>query len=524
MFRVPRLADARLRSLVAAAVRPQATAAAAAPATATVPATSFSTVKFQKEDVGQVMTELPEFNFYEIKESLPNPYKGSTLDKSILLDPPAPVLAPPKTEFSRLENGLRVASVDKQGLTAHLRLFVNAGSRFETTANFGVSNMVSIMGYKSTAHLSHLRTVKTLEQLGANDTSFCKAGREDIVYHADVMREFVPLVVPLMIGNVLFPRLLPWEVKAAHKEIKEARSRLEKDSDAMVNELLHKAAYCNNTLGLSPLASDRSTAYFTPETVRSFLLDHFAPERMTLVGVNVSHAELTKWAMRSFADYNAIPMKKREEPKAMYTGGDLRMDGPSPFCHLAIGLESAPWGQQENAPVALLRTLLGGGSAVSSVPGSGVTSRLSLQVVKQSPYVESCAAFSTTYSDSGLFGVYGVSHPDKAGEMTTAIMKALTGLTTVGKDELDRAKAMLKASLHRQAEDEATLAQDIGQQLVLTGRYGSASDFARIIDGVTEGEVTAAARKLLASKPTVAAYGDTHTVPHYSAVEAGLRA
>ena len=31
--------------------------------------------------------------------------KGSTLDRSILLDPPAAALVPPKFEFSKLENG-----------------------------------------------------------------------------------------------------------------------------------------------------------------------------------------------------------------------------------------------------------------------------------------------------------------------------------------------------------------------------------------------------------------------------------
>lgn len=42
----------------------------------------------------------------------------------------------------------------------------------------------------------------------------------------------------------------------------------------------------------------RSMSYFTPETVRGYLLDNFAPERMVFVGVNVAHSELTKWVMR----------------------------------------------------------------------------------------------------------------------------------------------------------------------------------------------------------------------------------
>lgn len=487
-----------------------------------VSAPAFSEVKFVKEDVEAVMAELPAYNFYEFNESEVNPYKDSTLDRSILLDNPEPKLVKPTVQFSQLENGMKVASIDKQGLTARLGLFVSAGSRFESSANFGVSHMAAMMGYSSTAHLSHLRTVKTLEQLGANSTASCTAGREEIAYKVDVMREFMPLVVPLMVGNVLFPRLLPWEVKAAHKKVAEARGA--QDADAIVSELLHKAAFCNNTLGLSTLASERSMAYFTPETIRSYMLDHFAPERMVLVGVNVDHAEFSKWAMRSFADYNAIPLRKRAEETAKYTGGDLRAEGSSPFCHVAIGLESAAWGAKDLAALTVLQTVLGGGSAVGSNPGSGVTSRLATQVVQQNPFVESCAAFNTSYSDSGLFGVYGVCHPDKAGEMVSGIAKTMTGLKSVSKDELARAKAVLKGNLHRQLDDDTVLMQDIGTQLLTSGRYNSVSDFAKAIDGVTEASVSSAATKLLASKPTVAAYGDTHSVPHLSAVEALLKA
>lgn len=499
-----------------------ATVAPASSTTLSVP--NFSEVKFQKEDVGAVMNELPAFNFYEMLEPEVNPYAGTTLDRSILLDPPSPSPVKPTVEFAKLENGLKVASVDRGGLQASIGLFVSAGSRFESTANFGVSHMISLMGYKSTAHLSHLRTVKTLEQLGAADASICTAGREEMLYQVNVMREYVPLAVPLMIGNVLFPRFLPWEVKASHAKVKDARAALEGNPDAMVSDLLHKAAYCNNSLGYSTLASNRSMPYFTPDTMRSFMLDHFAPERMVLVGVNVAPGELSKWAMRSFADYNAIPMKKREAPKASYTGGSLLMDGPSPFCHLAIGLESVPWGQAELAPVAILQTILGGGSAVGAGLGGGSLSRLSTQVVKQNPYVESCSAFNTSYSDSGLFGVYGVAHADKGGDLALAMAKALGGLKSITADELAMAKTVLKGKMLRQVDDDVTMMKDIGQQLLLGGTYGSPADFCKLIDAATAEQVKAAASKILASKPTVAAFGDTHAVPHIGAVEASLKA
>merc|ERR1712187_122003 len=179
-------------------------------------------------------------------------------------------------------------------------------------------------------------------------------------------------------------------------------------------------------------------------------------------------------------------------------------------------------GQAELDPVAILQTLLGSGSALSTSIGGGSMSRLSTQIVRQSSFVESCAAFNTSYSDSGLFGVYGVSHPDKAGELAIGMLKALSGMKTITKDELAAAKAVLKTKMLRQVDDDAAMMKDIGQQMLLSDGYGSPAEFCKIIDGTTMEQVTGAAKKLLSSKPTVAAYGDTHAVPHYGAVEAGL--
>merc|ERR1719326_1076709 len=100
-------------------------------------------------------------------------------------------------------------------------------------------------------------------------------------------------------------------------------------------------------------------------------------------------------------------MKERADAKAVYTGGDVRMDGPSPQCHLGIALESTGLGEADRASVVVLEALLGGGRAGSSTVGGGSLSRLSQQDVKQNPHVHACMGFNRSYSDSGLFGVYG---------------------------------------------------------------------------------------------------------------------
>jgi len=91
-----------------------------------------------------------------------------------------------------------------------------------------------------------------------------------MLYQVDVMREYTPLVIPLMVGNVLFPRLLPWEVKAAHSKVQQAAAS---DAAKTLGEIGHKAAFCNNTLGFSPLASERLVQN-QPEMSACVLIPH----------------------------------------------------------------------------------------------------------------------------------------------------------------------------------------------------------------------------------------------------------
>eukprot|EP00811_Abedinium_folium_P033079 NODE_6069_length_1708_cov_15.454775.p1 GENE.NODE_6069_length_1708_cov_15.454775~~NODE_6069_length_1708_cov_15.454775.p1 ORF type:complete len:493 (-),score=143.74 NODE_6069_length_1708_cov_15.454775:149-1627(-) len=465
-------------------------------ATSELAAPVFTEVKFQKEDIASTMAELPDFNFYVMKESTPNPYKGNTLDHSILLDTVEPKLVAPKAEFSQLENGLRIASIDKQGVTAHLGLYVHAGSRHETHSNFGVSQMVAAMAFKSTAHLSHLRTVKTLEMLGAHHVTTCKADREHTAYKTSVSREFMPYAVPLLVGNVLFPRLLPWEVKAAKKAMQNAEAPMfEKKRD-----ITYGVAYAQQTVGQSVFTNDRAMPYFTPETIRRFMLDHFAPERMVLAGINVDHADLAKWAMRSFVDYNAIPLKERPEEQAIYMGGAARADLGCGGCEVFTVASTGSELGFDTELAVLVRVLEARFKSELGVP---------------------CIVRHAALTDTEIVGWCVICKPESAGEVAlaaTAIFKNIHN--SVGEEEVARAKAAAKGLLLRETDSAPALLDYLGQQTLLGGKYVSPVEKCELIDGVTSESVqNTAGTILLGSKPTVTAFGDSYNVPHYSVFE-----
>merc|ERR1719195_1069041 len=113
-------------------------------------------------------------------------------------------------------------------MCASLGLFVEVGSRHEQPDQCFLPHALELMAFRSSAHLSHMRTLKTLEQLGA--AASCRAGREDILYQFDTLREYVPVVLPLMMANVLCPAIEEEELAAAGETALEMRQMLEENT------------------------------------------------------------------------------------------------------------------------------------------------------------------------------------------------------------------------------------------------------------------------------------------------------
>jgi len=255
------------------------------------------------------------------------------------------------------------------------------------------------------------------------------------------------------------------------------------------------------------------------------MVKHFSNERTVLVGINVDHDELCKWAMRSYVDYTPIKHVQRKESKPAYTGGSLMNeagDKTHGHSHVAIGFETKGWNSSDLVPVTVLQTLLGGGGSFSTGgPGKGMHSRLFLNVLNTHHQVETCMAFNSMNSDSGLFGMYLSGDGKSVPRLIQIAAEEFSKLNKFTPDELERAKNTLKANIFINYENSKMLMEDIGRQLIMTDRanYQSVTDFANLIDKVTEKDLINVAHKLLSTPVTFVVHGDTAFAPHLSAVQ-----
>ena len=70
--------------------------------------------------------------------------------------------------------------------------------------------------------------------------------------------------------------------------------------EMLMTELIHRAAYRDNTLGLPSICTEDSIDKISSKDLRQYAAAHFVPSRMVLVGVNVEHNQLVELARQHF--------------------------------------------------------------------------------------------------------------------------------------------------------------------------------------------------------------------------------
>ena len=116
-------------------------------------------------------------------------------------------------------------------------------------------------------------------------------------------------------------------------------------------------------------------------------------------------------------------------------------------------------------------------------------------------------AFSHVYSDSGIFGVYGMVAPDQANEFMKIIANVWLELDQLTEEEVTRAKNSLISSIFMNLETNSIFLEDLGRQILMNGRMVSAVEFARIVRTVTKEDLLRVAFKFIQTRPTVVHYG-----------------
>ncbi|KAF6832685.1 Mitochondrial-processing peptidase subunit alpha [Colletotrichum musicola] len=205
--------------------------------------------------------------------------------------------------ITTLPNGLRIASEALPGSFSGVGVYVDAGSRYEDAGLRGVSHIMDRLAFKSTTARSADDMIEQVEALGGNIQ--CASSRESMMYQAATFNGAVPTTIGLLAETIRDPRLTEEEVMeqlaTAEYEIKEIWSKPE----LILPELVHTAAFKDNTLGNPLLCPEDRLGSITRDTILRYRDMFYRPERIVVAFAGVEHAEAVDLATKYFGDMKA---------------------------------------------------------------------------------------------------------------------------------------------------------------------------------------------------------------------------
>lgn len=387
--------------------------------------------------------------------------------------------------------------------------------------------------------------LERVENLGGNIQ--CASSRESMMYQAATFNNAVPETVALLAETIRDPCITEEEVAAQIETARYEIAEIWSKPELILPELVHTAAFKDNTLGNPLLCPEERLAEIGRDTVTLYRDRFYRPERMVLAFAGVDHSIAVRLAEEHFGDMrkgklltgsetsesegsdseassysskssrssvvskipfiknlstsatrNAVAHNLPDTTPAHYTGGFLSLPPQPPslnqtnFTHIHVAFEGLPVGSDDIYALATLQTLLGGGGSFSAGgPGKGMYSRLYTNVLNQYGWVESCVSFNHSYTDSGLFGISASCLPGHTSSMLDVVCQELraltldTGFSRLQEGEVSRAKNQLRSSLLMNLESRMVELEDLGRSVQVHGHKIPVGEMCRRIEGLT---------------------------------------
>ncbi|XP_030229495.1 cytochrome b-c1 complex subunit 1, mitochondrial [Gadus morhua] len=430
----------------------------------------------------------------------------------------------PETRLTALDNGLRVASEETGHATCTVGLWIGAGSRYESEKNNGAGFFLEHMAFKGTKKHPQTALEQEVESMGAHLSAY--TSREHTAYYMKTLAKDLPKAVELLSEVVQHCSLNEADVEQQRAVVLRELEEVEGNLQEVCLDLLHATAFQGTPLSYSVLGPSSNARTLSRQDLVEYLGSHYKAPRMVLSAAGgVNHEELVGLAKTHFSglsfeyEGDAIPVLS----PCRFTGSEIRMrDDAMPLAHVAIAVEGARVGSPDIVPLMVANSIIGSYD-IKSGGGKNMSSRLAAMAAEEN-FCESFQAFHSSYSDTGLMGMYFVTDMHHIEDMMHWSQNAWMNMcTTVTDSDVARGKKSLKASLVAQLNGTTPICDDIGRHVLNYGRRVPLAEWDARINAVTPKMVRDVCSKYIYDKcPAVAAVGPVEQLPDYNRTRASM--
>ncbi len=404
----------------------------------------------------------------------------------------------PEPRISTLANGIQVVTDPMpHARSVTTGVWVGVGGRDEPPAISGVSHFLEHLFFKGTEARSARAIAEAVDAVGGDMNAF--TSREHTAFHTRLPASEWRLGVELL-GDVLSaPALRSADIDAEREVILEELWAALDTPDDRVHMLLMESLFPDHPLGREVLGDADTVRAMHRDDIAAFLATHYRPANIVVAAAGLLDHDEFCAALEAHLDVavgGAAPERSAPGDSIVPLATHVR-EGEQ--VHLLLGWRGLPQDHDDRYALHVANQILGGGSS----------SRLFQSIREDRALAYSVYSWVSSYSDSGMLGVYAGTSPGRSAELLEALESELTAMVDGGVtgDELRVATGFLAGATELGLEDSGSRMSRLGRMLLSTGTVVSIDEQLDRVRAVTVDEVDAMLRRLLHGDRTVAAVG-----------------
>ncbi|MBE6449805.1 MAG: insulinase family protein [Alphaproteobacteria bacterium] len=407
-------------------------------------------------------------------------------------------------QITKLDSGIQVVTDTMSDVeTVSLGFWVSVGSRFEEENINGISHLLEHMAFKGTKTRTALQIAEQIEDVGGIINAY--TSRDVTAYYVKVLKQDVPLALSILADIFQNSTMIEDELIKEKEVIIQEIGQTYDSPDEAVFEYYHETAYPNQAFGRSILGTADKVRSISRQTLLDYMREEYAAQRLIVSAAgNIDHAYLVDAIQKALTNLKLTG--KRKSQLTRYKGGEYRENKKNEQVNLVLGFDGLSYNHELYYSQSILTTILGG----------GMSSRLFQEIREKRGLVYAIYAFTSSYADSGNFGIFAGTGEKQVSELLPVVCDELLNVSnTLTEAEINRAKAQLRAHVLMKQESTSARAEGNARKLAIYNRIISPAETIENINQVDKASLIKTANLLFSGKPTLATLGPVSHVIGY---------
>ncbi|MBU4261565.1 MAG: insulinase family protein [Proteobacteria bacterium] len=378
----------------------------------------------------------------------------------------------------QLANGITLLVREDHSIpTVSMRAIFPGGLRSETEATNGAFAFISELQPTGTEKLSSRELALAIAEMAGSVSGF--NGKNTFGLKADFLARFFDDGLRLFRDIIITPA---FDEAEAEKIRPELLAQLKQQDDSLPSlsfREFNRLLFQGHPYALNNSGSEAAIKNFTTGNLKKIYKEHAIPEKMVLaVAGDVKAGDVQELVDKYFggwanpAENNDMVQENFLPPPPPARPEFFSVERDKEQVHIVIGFLGVPLSSEDRYPLEIIETVL-----------SGQSGRLFNELRDKQSLAYSLSAFSLFGLETGSFGIYIGTSPDKRDEVIKALWKELYQIQeeTVSDEELTKAKNLLISQYELGLQTHGAQAMEMG----LNETYGLGQDYGnRYIDEI----------------------------------------